>query len=220
MGAQRSLVFTTEKRCFASLTPSPPPRPAIPLLNPSSLLRPQPYPFHFVACSIMSAFLFLHLHTVPLFDSSHYTVVHQRFFLQGKKKCQYNDFAVSAATKTSDDSEVIVQSGARTPTTLPRKPLPSCFHSHQFLAFRFSRAESRTTLLLRTKHFCTQRQTHTPSIGLSGTFLKTLPDLVTPLMGHSLSPRSCPPTQKKKEFRLDSNDCGFYLCRCKLCWRL
>ena len=64
----------------------PPPRPAIPLLNPSSLLRPQPYPFHFVAYSIMSAFLFLHLHTVPLFDSSHYTVVHQRFFLQGKKK--------------------------------------------------------------------------------------------------------------------------------------
>ena len=29
---------------------------------------------------------------------------------------------------------------------------------------------------------------------LSGTFLQTLPDLVTPLKGHSLSPRSCPPT--------------------------
>ena len=28
---------------------------------------------------------------------------------------------------------------------------------------------------------------------LSGTFLQTLPDLVTPLKGHSLSPRSCPP---------------------------
>ena len=27
---------------------------------------------------------------------------------------------------------------------------------------------------------------------LSGTFLQTLPDLVTPLKGHSLSPRSCP----------------------------
>ena len=26
---------------------------------------------------------------------------------------------------------------------------------------------------------------------LSGTFLQTLPDLVTPLKGHSLSPRSC-----------------------------
>ena len=29
---------------------------------------------------------------------------------------------------------------------------------------------------------------------LSSTFLQTLPDLVTPLKGHSLSPRSCPPT--------------------------
>ena len=30
---------------------------------------------------------------------------------------------------------------------------------------------------------------------LSGTFLQTLPDLVTPLKGHSLSPRSCSPTR-------------------------
>ena len=30
---------------------------------------------------------------------------------------------------------------------------------------------------------------------LSGTFLHTLPDLVTPLKGHSLSPRSCPVTR-------------------------
>ena len=29
---------------------------------------------------------------------------------------------------------------------------------------------------------------------LAVTFLQTLPDLVTPLKGHSLSPRSCPPT--------------------------
>ena len=30
---------------------------------------------------------------------------------------------------------------------------------------------------------------------LSGTFLQTLPDLVMPLKGHSLSPRSCPATR-------------------------
>ena len=30
---------------------------------------------------------------------------------------------------------------------------------------------------------------------LSGTFLQTLLDLVTPLKGHSLSPRGCPPTR-------------------------
>ena len=30
---------------------------------------------------------------------------------------------------------------------------------------------------------------------LSGTFLQTLPDSVTPLKGHSLSPRSCPATR-------------------------
>ena len=29
---------------------------------------------------------------------------------------------------------------------------------------------------------------------LSGTFLQTLPELVTPLKGHSLSPHGCPPT--------------------------
>ena len=30
---------------------------------------------------------------------------------------------------------------------------------------------------------------------LCGTFLQTLPDLVTPLKEHSLSPRSCPATR-------------------------
>ena len=35
---------------------------------------------------------------------------------------------------------------------------------------------------------------HIPA-SLSGTFLQTLPDLVTPLKGHSLPPRSCPPTR-------------------------
>ena len=38
-------------------------------------------------------------------------------------------------------------------------------------------------------------QTHTLWAPLSGTFLQTLPDLVTPLKGYSLSPRSCPPTR-------------------------
>ena len=33
---------------------------------------------------------------------------------------------------------------------------------------------------------------------LSGTFLQTLPDLVTPLKGHSLSPRSCSPSLKER----------------------
>ena len=36
---------------------------------------------------------------------------------------------------------------------------------------------------------------HTLRVSLSGTFLQTLPDLVTPLKGHSLSPHSCPPTR-------------------------
>ena len=38
---------------------------------------------------------------------------------------------------------------------------------------------------------------------LSVTFLQTLPDLVMPLKGHSLSPRSCPPTRSapSKRFR-------------------
>ena len=40
---------------------------------------------------------------------------------------------------------------------------------------------------------------------LSGTFLQTLPDLVTPLKGHSLSPRSCPPTRSAPSERF-----GYY----------
>ena len=44
---------------------------------------------------------------------------------------------------------------------------------------------------------------------LSGTFLQTLPELVTPLKGHSLSPRSCPPTRSapSETFRY-RYDCG------------
>ena len=47
----------------------------------------------------------------------------------------------------------------------------------------------------RSVRFLTFRQLciHTPSIAF-GTFLQTLPDLVAPLKGHSLSPRSCTPT--------------------------
>ena len=33
-----------------------------------------------------------------------------------------------------------------------------------------------------------------PQASLSGSFPQTLPELVTPLNGHSLSPCSCPPT--------------------------
>ena len=44
-------------------------------------------------------------------------------------------------------------------------------------------------VLVRVSHQCTLRAP------LSGTFLQTLPDLVTPLKGHSLSPRSCPTTR-------------------------
>ena len=44
---------------------------------------------------------------------------------------------------------------------------------------------------------------------LSGTFLQTLPDLVTPLKGHSLSPRSCPPTRSAPSERFGYDyDCG------------
>ena len=40
---------------------------------------------------------------------------------------------------------------------------------------------------------------------LSGTFLQTLPELVTPLKGHSLSPRSCPPTLSALSERFGTN---------------
>ena len=48
--------------------------------------------------------------------------------------------------------------------------------------------------LYRALYGVTTRVTRTLRASLSGTFLQTLPDLVTPLKGHSLSQRSCPPT--------------------------
>ena len=47
---------------------------------------------------------------------------------------------------------------------------------------------------------------------LSGTFLQTLPELVTPLKGHSLSPRSCPPTRSAPSERFGY----WYDCRSNL----
>ena len=40
-----------------------------------------------------------------------------------------------------------------------------------------------------------EKEESTLRASLSGTLLQTLPDLVTPLKGHSLSPRSCPATR-------------------------
>ena len=40
---------------------------------------------------------------------------------------------------------------------------------------------------------------------LSDTFLQTLPELVTPLKGHSLSPRNCPPTRSAPSQRFGTN---------------
>ena len=42
-------------------------------------------------------------------------------------------------------------------------------------------------------------------------FLQTLPDLVTSLKGHSLSPRSCPPTRSVPSERFGWYECGIYL---------
>ena len=40
---------------------------------------------------------------------------------------------------------------------------------------------------------------------LSGTFLQILPELLTPLKGHSLSPRSCPATRQRPLKGLGTN---------------
>ena len=59
----------------------------------------------------------------------------------------------------------------------------------------------RSELVCRLS-YAVGRDSHTRHIhsatlraSLSGTFLQTLPDFVTPLKGHSLSPRSCPATR-------------------------
>ena len=58
------------------------------------------------------------------------------------------------------------------------------------------RMYKQDTAVLIAEHVREQGQgrRHTRA-SLSGTFLQTLPDLVTPLKGHSLSPCSCPATR-------------------------
>ena len=65
-------------------------------------------------------------------------------------------------------------------STLPCKKLQSLIQNRTRQKRSESARELRTALTLRAS--------------LSGTFLQTLPDLVMSLKGHSLSPRSCPPT--------------------------
>ena len=48
-----------------------------------------------------------------------------------------------------------------------------------------------------------------PQVSHSGSFPQTLPELVTPLHGHSLSPSSCPPTCSEPSERFGYwQDCG------------
>ena len=56
-------------------------------------------------------------------------------------------------------------------------------------------------------HARTHAHTHTLRASLSGTFLQTLPDLLRPLKGHSLSPRSCPATRSAPSERFRYYDC-------------
>ena len=59
-----------------------------------------------------------------------------------------------------------------------------------------------SSVCLLAEYACMVRATLRAS--LSGTFLQTLPDLVTPLKRHSLSPRSCPPTRSAPSERFGS----------------
>ena len=63
------------------------------------------------------------------------------------------------------------------------------FHT---MAFEYYRANIHRHVASTNVLVCARA---TLRASLSGTFLQTLPDLVTSLKGHSLSPRSCPPTR-------------------------
>ena len=84
---------------------------------------------------------------------------------------------------------------------LPYLVTPSGRENGQLMSSFFVGAQTVVNLL-QTAHikqgvpFITTNKVYTTlRASLSGTFLQTLPDLVTPLKGRSLSPRSCPPTR-------------------------
>ena len=67
---------------------------------------------------------------------------------------------------------------------------------HQMIGHRLAGHRSRNWKLgYRTGNQLTVMWRVTLRASLSSIFLQTLPDLVTPLKGHSLSPCSCPPTR-------------------------
>ena len=69
-----------------------------------------------------------------------------------------------------------------------------CFSGVEWHGHDFSSSSSFFFFTDQFQMWCDMVMT-TLRTSLSGTFLQTLPDLVTPLKGHSLSPRSCPATR-------------------------
>ena len=75
----------------------------------------------------------------------------------------------------------------------PRRSLTShCHHQHDSCIHMGSDVSYFIVSFLvgEQRH----RVTISPRTSISGTFVQTLPELVTSLKGHSFSPRSCPPT--------------------------
>ena len=76
-----------------------------------------------------------------------------------------------------------------------------CFSKVTSVHHSTSRVSAKVLLCLILPHvahitFCVSAKLFlTLRASLSGTFLQSLPDLVTPLKGHFLSPRSCPATR-------------------------
>ena len=122
-----------------------------------------------------------------------YSYQYVQYFRVSKQRCQRLRFLTCAQTlmraiahggckDTVRESAPEVDSGRKIPCRTDDS------NPRQYCAWLFSR---------------TLYQPSTLRAPLSGTFLQTLPDLVTPLKGHSLSPRSCPPTRSAPSERFE-----------------
>ena len=100
---------------------------------------------------------------------------------------------------------------------LSRNQIYVCFfHSTSTTTERLARVSLKWWWLTRPSRGNNKPTLRAP---LSGTAPKTLPDLVTPLKGHSLSPRSCPPTRSASSERFGYRSNSKHWFTTSLLWR-
>ena len=102
------------------------------------------------------------------------------------RQCADVTLGIVSCFASSPDASLTLRQGCTPPKA---QPLPGVLYWSRFESSSMALSDT-VTRVTGGALVCT-----TLRASLSGTFLQTLPDLVTPLKGHSLSPGICPATR-------------------------